>query len=187
MQEQILPTTLTHTIPVIAVGLGLGKDYISKRLIFTGAFIANIPDLDLIAPRFYDFAFDSIYGHRGFSHSIVFAIISSFIFSFFFIKSGFKKAFLFLTFCTLSHGVLDSFTQGGLGIPFIWPLTDIRYYSFAQPIINSGVSFRTLYTTTKAFPIYWSEFIWVWVPFGLIGVALRFNMFNHIKNKFNFK
>lgn len=178
-----MPTTLTHAIPAIAVGLGLGKNYISKRLIFTGAFIANIPDLDLIGPRFYGIEFDSIYGHRGYTHSILFALVLAFIFSLFFLKSDFKKAFLFLTFCTLSHGILDAFTEGGLGITFFWPFLDDRYYAFVQPIINVGISFRGLYATAQGLPIFISEIIWVWLPFALLGLALRFNIFSRIKQK----
>ena len=56
-----MPTSITHAIPAITVGLGLGKDYLSKRLILTGAFIACVPDLDLISVRFWGIAKDSTY------------------------------------------------------------------------------------------------------------------------------
>lgn len=177
-----MPTTLTHAVPAIAVGLGLGKDYISKRLIFTGAFIANIPDLDLIGSRYFHIPFDSVYGHRGYSHSIFFALVLAFIFSLFFLRSDFKKALLFLSFCTLSHGLLDAFTQGGLGTTFYWPFSDIRYHAFVQPIINVGVSFRSLYASRLGFPIFISEIIWVWIPFLLLGLALRMRFFSRLKS-----
>lgn len=178
-----MPTTLTHAVPAIAVGLGLGKDYISKRLIFTGVLIANIPDLDLIGPRFYGIPFDSVYGHRGFTHSIFFALVLAFIFSLFFLRSNFKKALLFLSFCTLSHGLLDAFTEGGLGTTFFWPFSDIRYHAFVQPIINVGVSFRSLYASKLGVPIFVSEIIWVWIPFLILGLALRFNVVPLLKSK----
>ena len=176
-----MPSTLTHAIPVIAVGLGLGKDYISKRMIATGAIIANIPDLDLIPPRLYGVPFDSIYGHRGYSHSLLFALILATVTSLFFIKSGYKKAFLFLAFCTLSHGILDSFTEGGLGVTFFWPIINHRYYAFVQPIMNINVSFHSLYATKNGLPILISEFIWVWIPFFMLYLILKFQVFSTIK------
>lgn len=178
-----MPTSITHAIPAITVGLGLGKDYLSKRLILTGAFIACIPDLDLISVRFWGIAKDSIYGHRGYTHSIFFALILALIVSLFFYKSGFKKAFIFLTFCAVSHGILDAFTEGGLGVALLWPMSDQRYYAFVQPIMNVGVSFRALYMTNRGLPIFISEFVWVWIPFLILGVMLRFNVFSSLKQK----
>lgn len=177
-----MPTTLTHAVPSVAVGLGLGRDFISKRLIFTGAFIANIPDLDLIGTRYFGIPFDSIYGHRGYTHSLIFALGLALGFGLFFRNTGFKKAFLFLAFCTLSHGILDSFTEGGLGTAFFWPFVNDRYYAFTQPIINVGISFRGLYASTLGFPIFISELIWVWIPFFLMSAALRYNVLD-IKQK----
>lgn len=33
-----------------------------------------------------------------------------------------------------SHGVLDAFTDGGLGIAFLWPFDDTRFFAFFRPI-----------------------------------------------------
>ncbi len=179
-----MPTNVTHAIPGIAVGLGIGRQLISSKAIALGAIIASIPDLDMLGTRFLGIPWDSIYGHRGYTHSISFAVLIAAAFTLLFYRDSFKKYFLFLLFCTLSHPLLDSMNNGGLGVAFFWPFTDTRYHAFVHPIMSVNVSFRGLYLTTDGFPVFLSEMIWVWLPFFFIFLFLRFNGMDQIKNKF---
>ena len=178
-----MPTNITHAIPAIAVGLGLGKKIIPVNVMVTGALISSIPDLDMIGTRYFGIPWDSIYGHRGYTHSISFAMLVALLAASFFNKSSFKKIFLFFSFCMLSHGLLDSCNAGGLDVAFLWPLTDHRYHGLFQPIMNVHVSFRGLYLSAKGFPVFISEFIWVWIPFLFIFLFLKFNGLALIKSK----
>lgn len=179
-----MPTNVTHAIPAIAIGLGLSRYYIGGKAIAIGAVIASVPDLDMLGTRFFGIPWDSIYGHRGYTHSITFAILAALTVAFLLYRHDFKKYFLFFLVCTVSHPLLDSLNNGGLGVAFFWPFSDARYHAFVQPVMNVNVSFRGLYLTMKGLPVFLSEFIWVWLPFFCIYLFLRFNGLELIRNKF---
>lgn len=170
-----MPTNITHAIPAIALGLGIGKKVIPLKVMLTAALISSIPDFDMIGTRYLGVPWDSIYGHRGYTHSIVFAILIAFIAAKFFNRDAFNKNFLFFSFCMLSHGFLDLCNDGGLGVALLWPLSDYRYHGLVHPIMNVNVSFRSLYLSTKGLPVFLSEVIWVWLPFLCILFFLKFN------------
>jgi len=68
-----MPTIITHGF----VGLIGGKIFSEKENLkfwILSALIPMIPDADVIAFRF-GIPYESMLGHRGFSHSIIFALI----------------------------------------------------------------------------------------------------------------
>ena len=67
-----MPTVLTHPAVPLAIGLGLGKDVIPPPLLIAGVAVSVMPDLDVLAFR-YGISYASNFGHRGFSHSLLFA------------------------------------------------------------------------------------------------------------------
>ncbi len=171
-----MPTNITHAIPALTVGLGLGRRLLTMPVILTGAVIASIPDLDMLGTRFFHVPWDSVYGHRGYTHSIFFALIISIAMALLFNRAHFKRNLIFLTFCMLSHGLLDACNAGGLGVAFLWPLSDTRYHSFYQPIMNVHVSFRGLYLSMRGLPVFLSEIQWVWLPFLCIFFILKYKI-----------
>lgn len=179
-----MPTNVTHAIPAIAIGLGLSRHSIRGGAIAVGAIIASLPDLDMLGTRFLGIPWDSIYGHRGYTHSIAFAILTACATAFLLYRHDFKRYFLFFLMCTATHPLLDSMNSGGLGVAFFWPFSDARYHALFQPVMNVNVTFRGLYLTTKGLPVFLSEFIWVWLPFFSIYLFLRFNGLELIRNKF---
>jgi inner membrane protein len=50
------------------------------------------------------------------------------------LDSSFGIAFAFLFLAAASHGVLDAFTNGGLGIALFWPWSGARYFARYQLI-----------------------------------------------------
>ena len=116
-----MPTILTHPAVPLAIGLGLGSGIVPRRLLVAGVVASIIPDLDVVVFRF-GIAYDSALAHRGFSPSIAFALAAGLIGmcacrAF---KAQWFVAFAFLFVATASHGVLDSFTNGGQGIAFLF-------------------------------------------------------------------
>jgi inner membrane protein len=73
--------SLTQIVLGAACGeLALGKKIGNKALLF-GAIGGTIPDLDVYVGRWiYDNEIDIMAFHRGFMHSIVFAILGAFFF-----------------------------------------------------------------------------------------------------------
>ncbi len=131
-----------------------------------------IPDLDVIGFNM-GIAYSSEFGHRGFTHSITFALFIGFLGLIFnkYLSCSKLVGFFMLTFATLSHSVLDAMTNGGLGVAFFWPLTDERYFLPWRPIQVSpiGVSY---FIGERGISVLQSEFIWVWLPALFFGGLL---------------
>jgi inner membrane protein len=159
-----MPTIYTHGI----VGLGMGKMFTSRKLpwlFWALAFLLPmVPDLDCFSSAPYG----SIWGHRGFSHSLLFALAAAVVtaaLTFRRFAISFWDLWGFFFVITASHGVLDAFTNGGFGIPFFWPIDNTRYGLWG-PIQVSDIGFeipnfrtsRTVYT----------ELLYVWLPTGAL-------------------
>jgi inner membrane protein len=70
-----------------------------------------------------------------------------------------------------SHGVLDAFTNGGLGIAFLWPWSAHRYFFPIQMIEVSPLGLRP-FLSAWGLNVLLSELLWVWIPCTLLGWAL---------------
>jgi inner membrane protein len=167
-----MPTVLTHTVVPLALGLGLGKDVIPRPLMAAGMAAAVLPDLDVIAFRF-GVTYASGFGHRGFSHSLFFAVLVALIGAcvFRYYRTGFARAFAFLFLSIVSHGVLDSFTNGGSGIAFLWPWSMDRFYAPVQFIEVSPLRLERVFSS-RGITVLLSELVWVWTPLALVGLGL---------------
>jgi inner membrane protein len=167
-----MPTVLTHPAIPLALGLGLGKDLIPKPLLVAGVVASVLPDLDVVAFRF-GINYASGFGHRGFSHSVFFAVVIALVgaCAFRFYHTGFTRAFGFLFICMVSHGILDSFTNGGSGIAFLWPWSTARFYAPVQVIEVSPLSLSRFFSARGA-TVLFSELRWVWTPCIVAGLSL---------------
>lgn len=167
-----MPTVLTHPAIPLALGLGLGKEVIPRPLMAAGIVASVLPDLDVIAFRF-GITYASGFGHRGFSHSLVFAALIALggACAFRYYRTGFARAFGFLFVVTVSHGTLDSFTNGGSGIAFLWPWSLDRFYAPVQFIEVSPLRLSRL-LSMRGVTVMLSELVWVWIPCALIGLSL---------------
>ncbi len=65
-----MTTLITHPLPVLAVGLALGRRIIPPRLLIAGLIFACVPDADVLAFKL-GIAYADAFGHRGFSHSLL--------------------------------------------------------------------------------------------------------------------
>jgi len=166
-----MPTLFGHIAVPLAVGVGLGKKVIPKRLLIAGMIGSILPDLDVIAFKF-GIPYASIWGHRGVSHSIMFALVIAFlsIFAFRAFDASRQKTFWFLFSVTLSHTLLDALTNGGLGVALLWPLSEARFFSPWQVIQVSPIGSH--FFSLNGLMAMYSEMIWVWFPCIIVGVVL---------------
>lgn len=115
-----------HSIVAFTVSKVINKNNL-KWLILLAIVSAILPDLDVIS---FSLAipYEHPFGHRGFSHSICFAIIWALGLMFYFGKSNRLIWFLVIFLSTVSHGVLDAMTSGGRGVGFFIPINNDRYF-----------------------------------------------------------
>jgi inner membrane protein len=87
------------------------------------------------------------------------------------LKASPITAFWFTVVCAASHGVLDTFTNGGLGAALWWPFSEARVFAPWQVIEVSPLSLRRVFSA-KGLAVMQSELLWIWLPAVLAGVAL---------------
>lgn len=99
----------------------------SKLLLVLAIGSAILPDIDVLAFNF-GIPYGHTFGHRGFTHSICFALIWALLLAFTIGKQRKGIFFIVLFFSSLSHGLLDALTTGGKGVGFFIPFSDARYF-----------------------------------------------------------
>jgi len=139
------------------------------------ALCAMLPDIDVIGLRL-GVPYDSLFGHRGCTHSILFAGLVAVAVSLPFwnrSKTGESWQTLACVFAaTVSHGLLDALTNGGLGVAFFAPFDDTRYFFPVTPIEVSPLR-ASAFLTARGVSVLASEMMWVWCPAALAAVAAR--------------
>ncbi len=156
-----------HAITAIAIGKSFSKSIISWKFWLLGIGCAMVPDADVIGFSF-DIKYTSFWGHRGFSHSLLFALLLGVIITLIFYSKHLKSKkgiayILFFTLCTASHGILDAMTTGGLGVAFFSPFEDTRYFFSWRPIKVSPIGIERFFSE-RGFSVLKSEFVWIVLP-----------------------
>jgi inner membrane protein len=168
-----------HAVAAIAIGSSFSKPFKSFKFWLICVFCSILPDLDVIGFSF-GIAYNSFWGHRGFSHSIIFALLIGVFFSITFyyslIKKEYKKliliAFCFFL-CTLSHSLLDALTTGGKGVALLSPFDNTRYF-FPWKVIKVSPIGISKFFSEWGVRVIVSELKWIGIPslIFIIGVKL---------------
>jgi inner membrane protein len=161
-----MATIYTHAFA--GVGLASLLTPRPQRLAYwlLAGFLPVLPDFD----SFSYAAYGSLSGHRGFTHSLAFALAVGLLtagVTFRYLHVRFWPLFGLFFLVTASHGVLDAFTNGGFGIPFLWPFTDHRWGPYG-PINVSDIAFELPDPRTSR--AVRTELLYVWLPLGVAVV-----------------
>ena len=145
------------------------------RLAMVLGVLAMIPDLDVIGFQL-GVSYSDPLGHRGFTHSILFASLLAVVVPFLVFREVkvFTKAWwalvLLAFLATISHGVLDAFTDAGLGVGFLIPFDDTRYFAPWRPLATSPLSISAFFDG-PALRILANELVWVGLPWAGVLVT----------------
>lgn len=167
---QTMPTILSHAALPLALGLGSGA--VSKRLIYAGILASILPDIDVLAFRL-NIAYSHALGHRGVTHSIVFALVLALLALAFAkqLRSSRAIAFSFIGLSAVSHPLLDMITNGGLGVALWWPFSSERVFAAWQVIEVSPLSLNRVFSA-RGLAVLQSELFWIWLPAALVAVVM---------------
>ncbi len=145
----------------------------AKLLVFLAIGSAILPDLDVIA---FNFGISYLHplGHRGFSHSIVFALLWAIVLMLVFGKRSKLKWFFVIFLSTISHGVLDAMTSGGRGVGFFIPFNNERFFFPFRTIKVSPIGIDK-FLSEWGLQVIFSELKYIFIPCFIILVFLRFN------------
>ena len=168
-----MPTILTH--PAVAL-TSRWFPRMPRGAVLLGVIGSIIPDADVAAFAF-GIPYAHTFGHRGFSHSIFFALLFAALATLI-LRARFP-AFVFVFLCTVSHPILDALTDGGLGVAFFSPFSNERYFFPWQPIRVSPLGAG--FFSARGLETLASELVWVWGP--AIGLALLGKYVSHVQRE----
>ncbi len=163
----------SHAIAAVALGTAFRPENASLKFWMLAALCAAMPDIDVISFRF-GMGHDPLLGHRGFTHSFVFAALLGGII----VIGAFHhrqwdglrtSLWLFFFLATASHGMLDGMTNGGRGVAFFAPFDNTRYFFPFRPIEVSPLGIGPFFSD-RGLTVLTSEFIWIWLPAFLFAI-----------------
>lgn len=166
-----MPTIITHAVVPLALGLGLGSKIVPVRLLAAGAIAAMLPDADVAAFKF-GIAYADAFGHRGASHSLLFAVLLGVAAALLHrpLRARPWTAFWFIAVAVASHPLLDMLTDGGLGVALLWPWSDARHFAPWRMVEVSP--FAHNFFSARGVEVLLSELRWVWLPVVAGGLVL---------------
>lgn len=171
-----MPTIFSHAVFAAVTGKAFTKKPVSGWFWFLVALCSIVPDADVIG-RYFGVERGSMFAHRGFTHSIAFAILFGGLTALFahkYLKThlSFAKLFIFFALATLSHPLLDMLTNGGSGAALFAPFSSARFAFPWRPVEVSPIGLR--FFSDRGCTVIFSEFVWVWLP------ALAFLMLSKV-------
>lgn len=171
-----MPTIFSHAIFAVVLGKAGIKKSVTFWFWFLAAVCAIIPDADVIT-RWFGVERGSLFSHRGFTHSIFFALLFGSFVAFIahrFLKTGipYSKLLLFFALATFSHPFLDMLTDGGSGVALFAPFSNERFFLPYRPIEVSPIGLG--FFSSRGITVILSEIVWVWIPAIAVLVIATF-------------
>jgi inner membrane protein len=102
-----------------------------------------LPDLDVVGFKF-GVPYQAPFGHRGAAHSLAFAATCGLLLGLIARAMDFPAVSLGMAggVVMASHGLLDTLTDGGLGVALLWPFSNTRYFAPWRPIPVAPIGSR---------------------------------------------
>lgn len=182
-----MPTIITHAV----IGASCAKLFPQKtspwRIYLAAIFCSVLADAD-VAAFSLGIDYGHFLGHRGFSHSLFFALVLSLAVVFCFFRkvklfSGRWLALVYLFFIVgASHGVLDALTDGGMGIALLSPFDNSRYFFPWRPLPVSPIGLSNWLSRPRLSVLFY-EMKYIWLPISMVLVTVHFVGYI-FKNKF---
>jgi inner membrane protein len=168
-----MASIITHPVVPVAIAAIFPRKSITPAVVVIGAICSIVPDFDVIGFGF-GIEYGDMLGHRGITHSILFAAVLAAPLTFLLVRNGRGTrlpVFLFLFLSTLSHAILDAMTNGGLGVALFAPFDDKRYFLPWRPIVVSPIGIDGFFSE-RGGRVIRSELLWVWIPSAIVyGIA----------------
>ena len=167
-----MASAFTHAFFAAAMGGAYVRGRVPARFWVLAMACAVLPDADVLAFGF-GVPYGSMFGHRGFTHSLVFAALSGVSVAAVFFRDSPRKVSLALFFAlaTASHAALDALTDGGLGVALFAPFSGRRYFFPFRPVEVSPIGVGAFFSA-RGLAVIKSELVWVWLPAGLCAALV---------------
>ena len=168
-----MPMSTTHALLPLAVAVAVAKRPIPWTLIIVTMIASAAPDIDGLFKHFLGVPANSIYGHRGATHSLFLALAAGLAAAAFHKLLGVRPltAAVCVAAAMASHGILDMMTDSGQPVAYLWPVSSGRLFADWRPIHSGPVHIANL--ATHVFSRFQSELGQLIVPMFVIAFAVR--------------
>lgn len=149
---------------------------VDRRALLIAGLCAVIPDADIVAFSL-GIPYESPWGHRGWTHSLVFAVFlgSSAGWLFYRRQRYWLRMALWFILAVASHPLLDMLTTGGLGCALLWPFSAERLF-FPVRVIRVSPLEAGAFFSTWGLKVLLSEGVWIGLPAAGLILARFFWM-----------
>lgn len=142
----------------------------SKLLLWLAIGSTILPDIDILTFSF-GIPYEHPFGHRGFTHSILFAVLWATLLMCFFSIQNKIVWWLVIFLSTVSHGVLDAMTSGGRGVGFFIPFDNERFFFSFREIVVSPIGIGKFFSEW-GMKVILSEIKYIILPCLIILIVL---------------
>lgn len=166
-----MATAFTHAL-IGASLVGTVPHPARVRVAIALAAVAVMPDADIIAFR-WGIPYEHMLGHRGVTHSLPFAAALGILTFAVLRASGVRHARGLgpaVAAACGSHGVIDAFTDAGLGVGFWIPFSPARHFAPWRPLATSPIGVDA-FVRGDWWAILANEARWVWLPWMTLCAA----------------
>lgn len=171
-----MPSPFSHAIAGVAIVTPFRLRVPHARFWVFGVLCAAIPDIDYLWSTSMR-APDSMYGHRGITHSLVFAIVLAAAVAWGAFPGSYWRGFrmrLWLAFALAgaSHGLLDMLTTFSGGVAYFAPFTAERFFFPWRPLAGPSPDWSPPFLVRAPYTIV-TEVLCIWVPSLIFILGLR--------------
>jgi inner membrane protein len=160
-----------HVLASTAIGMAFFPKQ-SRNMLILGGICAFLPDADVLG-FYWGVSYSSQWGHRGCTHSIVFALLIGLLALAVYRNTQRRSIAWYLLLATLSHPLLDMLTNGGRGVALWWPVSVQRIFFPCRPIQVSPIGI-TDFLGSWGMQVLWSELFWIGVPSLMLVMSARY-------------
>ena len=168
-------TNMASVFGHIAVSTAIGYAFFPKQVrpltLIVAGFCAFAPDLDVLSFH-YGIPYSSEWGHRGWTHSLMFALVIGSLIGLIFVRQPtWKSITAWFVLSMASHPLLDMLTNGGRGCALWWPFSSARIFFPFRPVQVSPLSLEDFFSPW-GLEVLASEVLWIGFPcVGLVWAA----------------
>ena len=158
----------TSAVP-LTFAAACGQRGVPGRLLLAGVAAAVLPHLHALGQGL-GIPYADIFGHRGLSHSILLALrlAAGGVRIHRTLRTSPTAAFIVVFIRCISHGILDAFTSGGLGVAFFSPFSNHRYFFPWRPLTVSPLDVDH-FLSEWGVRVLRSQIDWVWLSCAVVG------------------
>jgi len=164
-------TVFTHAFVAVAGARIATARPMPRRYWIAAVVLSALPDADYLGHAL-GVPYAHVLGHRGLSHSLLFAFLAALGTTLLFFRE--RRVLVGATFFLLaaSHGVLDAMTDAGLGIAFLAPFDDTRFFLPVRPLPTPALSVSAFFGA-RGVLILGHEVARVWLPAAVLCLVVE--------------